>query len=406
MRQSLGTCLTIGFGLAVLQLALAVGALAPGDTMAERYFSLLQGRSAWFQSIAERGYATTDLVAPSGTQAPTTAFFPAYPLAAGALARLPGVDAGLALLVTSQLACWGAWTTLLLLLRRWETPWFLGLPAVAAVFANPAAFLLVAGCSESLFLFATLGFLFWICRDPAPANGAAAGFGFVMAATRLAGLPLALLALACSLIRYPAPEFGGTRSWLRKHQLPLLTTLVSAAGSMAYLIYLELGHGGWAAFAAAKREGWGIGQSVWGAFDPAAYLMLLPRWLETAELGRFAALLHLVALLAIGLAEVHYSRRAETLWRERLPFFLAALILLGSAMAAAWPGAPELLLRYLLAPYACLTLGLVHAAGQIPWQRLPGLRLAALVSFSLLLLGSYFVQINFAFAFTRGLWPG
>jgi len=90
-----------------------------------------------------------------------TAFFPAYPAIAWILHRAIGVGVENALLITAQSAAWGFWTYFFLFLRTMELPASWQLLGALLILAHPAAFFLVAGYSESLFLMALLGFLYW-----------------------------------------------------------------------------------------------------------------------------------------------------------------------------------------------------------------------------------------------------
>ena len=65
------------------------------------------------------------------------------------------------MLATSQAACWIFWTYLLVLLARWQVSAPVACGGVIALAVHPAAFFLVAGYSESLFLTAMIGFVFY-----------------------------------------------------------------------------------------------------------------------------------------------------------------------------------------------------------------------------------------------------
>ncbi|MGH9080016.1 MAG: hypothetical protein ACRDYE_08110 [Acidimicrobiales bacterium] len=98
--------------VATLALAHAIVATVRPDNAGARLHvqqGLLTWDGGWYQSIATHGYAA------SGLQA--VRFFPAFPMAGRALAWLPGVSPGVALVVLSNLCSLAAMATLVLLVR-------------------------------------------------------------------------------------------------------------------------------------------------------------------------------------------------------------------------------------------------------------------------------------------------
>src|SRR5213595_4338064 len=144
-----------------------------------------------------------------------TGFFPAYPAIAWILHR--GLDLGAenALLITAQSAAWGFWTYFFLFCERWSLPSGWQLLGALAILAHPAAFFLVAGYSESLFLMALLGFLFWSGMESRGARILAAIHGILMSATRIVGLPCALFPVFAVLFGNGLGGIREVRSWLR-----------------------------------------------------------------------------------------------------------------------------------------------------------------------------------------------
>jgi hypothetical protein len=164
---------------------------------------LLGWDAGYYETIARVGYH------PLGKEA--LRFFPALPALTHALAWLPGVDDGAALLVISNVAAFVA-TVLLFALARRET----GDPALARraiwfLSLSPAAFVLVMGYAESTLLCLSVGC--FLALRPAPGAGPghapatrpnfalAALLGFAAALTRPIGALLAL-AVAVELVRW------------------------------------------------------------------------------------------------------------------------------------------------------------------------------------------------------------
>ncbi|PWT81081.1 MAG: hypothetical protein C5B58_10405, partial [Acidobacteria bacterium] len=97
--------LLAGLVLTLLQLAMAMGLLAPEGSISERYSTLIQHDSYWFMNIVNRGYQT--IVPPIDhkvMEVSNVAFFPAYPAIAAAFRYGFNISTGTALLITAQLA--------------------------------------------------------------------------------------------------------------------------------------------------------------------------------------------------------------------------------------------------------------------------------------------------------------
>src|SRR5437016_3214367 len=179
-----------GLLLTLIQLGIAVLLLAPEGPLSYRYTSLVQHDGYWFANIIDRGYQT--IVPPINhkvMEVSNVAFFPAYPALASFLRSVLRIDTETALLITAQLAAWGFWTYFFLFCERWEVSNALRFFGALAIAAHPAAFFLIAGYSESLFLMALIGFIYWSGAGGRVAKFWAALHGIVMSATRLVGIP-------------------------------------------------------------------------------------------------------------------------------------------------------------------------------------------------------------------------
>ncbi len=155
---------------------------------------LLGWDAGWYEQIARVGYG------PLGHQ--SLRFFPLVPLLTHALAWLPGVSDGTALIVLANVAAFVATVLLFVLVRR-ETGqadvarraiWFLSLA--------PAAFVLVMGYAEPVLLCLGIGCFLALRRGEARPNFALAGLLAAAAAlTRPIGV-LLVLAIAAELVRW------------------------------------------------------------------------------------------------------------------------------------------------------------------------------------------------------------
>ena len=115
--------LLAGLTVTLLQLAMAVGLLAPEAPISDRYSALVQHDSYWFMNIIDRGYQT--IVPPIDhkvMEVSNVAFFPAYPVIAALFRFGLDIDSDTALLITAQLAAWGFWSYFFLFCKRWNVP--------------------------------------------------------------------------------------------------------------------------------------------------------------------------------------------------------------------------------------------------------------------------------------------
>src|SRR5712691_3590666 len=147
-----------GLLLTLIQLVVAVFLLAPEGPLSYRYQSLVQHDGYWFANIIDHGYQT--IVPPINhkvMEVSNVAFFPAYPALASLVRYCFHLTSENALLVTAQISAWGFWSYFFLFCQRWNLSPALRFFGTSLIVAHPAAFFLIAGYSESLFLMALVG---------------------------------------------------------------------------------------------------------------------------------------------------------------------------------------------------------------------------------------------------------
>lgn len=151
---------------------------------AAAHAGLLGWDAHWYELIARVGYG------PAGHA--SLRFFPLLPLAARGLATIPGLDAGTAVLVVSNLAALVAMALIhrLVLFETHNDPAARRAPWCLALF--PAAFVLVMGYAESLLLVAALAAFLCLRSERFAWAGL---FGVAAGACRPVGLLLAVPAL-------------------------------------------------------------------------------------------------------------------------------------------------------------------------------------------------------------------
>jgi hypothetical protein len=199
-------------------------------TAARVHQGLLGWDAGWYEAIARVGYA------PLGHQ--SLRFFPLFPLVGRALAYLPGVSAGTALVVVANLGALVATALLrVLVLResgdeRWadRSAWLFSLA--------PPAFVLVMGYAEGLLLAFAVGCFVAIRRGSGSAWAGGAGPAWLWAAvlgaaaglTRPAGVLLAVPIAVETVRRWRAAGAG-------ERVLAAVATLAPVAGTGAFLAW-------------------------------------------------------------------------------------------------------------------------------------------------------------------------
>src|SRR5256886_7606091 len=275
--RSLLRPLAAGLLLTAVQLALAVGMLAPEGPLSDRYESLIQHDSYWFINIVDRGYQT--IVPPIDhkvMEVSNVAFFPAYPAIAALFRYGLNIDTGTALLITAQLAAWGFWSYFFLLCKRWNVSSALQICAALLILAHPAAFFLVAGYSESLFLMALLGFVYWSSAEGRSAKILAVLHGIVMSATRIVGLLCAAFPVVRSVFAKGWRGWRGPLAWFHDHASAIGLTFAATLGALTFFVCCQLRWGHWDIYMLTQAAGWGIFPDYLAVFKPSSYRWLVP----------------------------------------------------------------------------------------------------------------------------------
>jgi hypothetical protein len=398
------TPLLAGCAVTLLQVAMAVALLAPEEPVAERYSALVQHDSYWFINIIDRGYQT--IVPPIDhklMEVSNVAFFPAYPAIAALLRNIFNVSTGTALLITAQLAAWGFWTYFFLFCRRWKVAPLLQICGTLLILANPAAFFLVAAYSESLFLMALLGFIYWSTTEGRTAKALAAMHGVVMSATRIVGIVCAAFPLVRSAFQTGWRGLLKPRKWLRENRAAVGLTFAAACGGISFFVLCQLRWGHWDLYMLTQAAGWGIVPDYIAVFRPESYRWLLPALNDPTEVSQLSMTLGALLLVAIAVCELlpAIRRRAGLPVRAGIYFCAATIYYLSVSGVASVD--MESMLRYEFSAYALIVLALLNFLRQFRtppiWVRALGTAAVALVSAAGLCVQGWYV-----WNFTRGNW--
>jgi hypothetical protein len=396
--------LLAGLTITLLQLAMAVGLLAPEAPISDRYSALVQHDSYWFKNIIDRGYET--IVPPINhkvMEVSNVAFFPAYPAIAALFSYGLDIDSNAALLITAQLAAWGFWSYFFLFCRRWNVPPAVQICGALLIAAHPAAFFLVAGYSESLFLMALLGFIYWSTTAGRSAKFWAAAHGIVMSATRIVGLVCAAFPVVRSAFEAGWRGLFEPREWLRKNSAAIGMTLVTACGGVGFFAYSQLRWGQWKIYMLTQAAGWGIVPDYLAVFKPGSYRWLVPALNNPTEASQISMMVGALLLIGIALCELLpvIRRRAGLPMRAGI-YFCAAAIYYLSVSGVACVGM-ESMLRYEFAVHALIVLAFLNFLRQF---RTPPMFAGAfgIATVALLSAAGLCVQGWYVWNFMRGNW--
>ena len=406
MTRSFSTARPVLEGLAVtlVQLAIAVLLLAPEGSLAERYSSLVQHDGYWFANIIDRGYQT--VVPPIDQKAmevSNVAFFPAYPALAGLLQRLTRLDTETALLITAQVAAWGFWTYFFLFCQRWKLSPTMRFFGALSIVAHPAAFFLIAGYSESLFLMALAGFIYWSSTEGRAAKLWAALHGVAMSATRIVGVPCAAYPLVRRLFVVGPRGLREPRRWLRQYGGAIALTVVAMLGAVSFFAYCQWRWGRWDMYMLTQTAGWDIEPDYLAMFRLSNYHWLVPALNNPTQMSQMSVTFGALLLIAVGVCELVRAIRRNTEWKTRVGIYFCAAVIFYVSVSGVASIDLESMLRYEFCVHALIVLAFLHFLHQfqLPPVLLRVWAMAAVVLASAAGLG---LQGWFVWNFTRGNW--
>src|SRR5881398_1830565 len=386
----------------LMQIAMAVGLLAPDGPLSYRYSTLIQHDSYWFMNIVDRGYQT--IVPPIDhkvMEVSNVAFFPAYPAIAAVFRYGLNIDTGTALLITAQLAAWGFWIYFFLFCKRWNISPALQICGALLIATHPAAFFLVAAYSESLFLMALLGFIYWSTAQGRYAKFWAAIHGIVMSATRIVGIVCAAFPLVRSVFQTGWRRLIEPRPWFRKEKLAIAMTLVASFGAIGFFTYSQLRWGHWDIYMLTQAAGWGIAPDYLAVFRPSSYRWFVPALNDPTEASQMSMTLGAVLFIGIVLCELSIRRWTDLPIRAGI-YFCAFVIYYLSVSGVACVDM-ESMLRYEFSVHALIVLALLNFLGQ--FQATPVLvRAFGIAAVALLSAAGLCVQGWYVWNFMRGNW--
>lgn len=393
-----------GFFMTLAQIVVAVGLLAPEGPLSYRYSSLVQHDGFWFTNIVDRGYQT--IVPPINhkvMEVSNVAFFPAYPAIAAVLRYGLGFETDNALLITAQAAAFGFWCYFFLFCERWNvSPTLLFFGALAVV-AHPAAFFLVAGYSESLFLMALLGFIYWSSAEGGRSRLWAGLHGILMSATRIVGIPCAAFPLVRSVFRRGWNGLARPKTWIRQHLSAVASMMVATLGAALFFVYCQMRWGHWDMYMLTQAAGWGITPDYLAVFKLSSYRWLVPALNNPTQASQMATTIGLLLFVAAGLCELLPAIRRRTNWQARIGLYFCAGIIYFISVSGVACVEMESMLRYEFCVHALIVLAFLHYLSQF---RTPPafIRVFGMAAVVLGSAAGLSVQGWYLWNFTRGNW--
>ena len=368
--------------------------------------------SVWYGLISLNGYRSSVPAYPANlsmtdkefSDATNVAFFPAYPLLTRFVRSFTGLPYLPSMMLVSQAAAVMLWAYALALLKRFRVSAAARAAAIVAIASHPAAFFLVASYSESLVLGSMLGFVYWNLNREHPASlPLMLLHGFVMSATKLFALPIALL---------PLVLWAWRRFAVRRAEAvgpALFDSAVAASGGFLFLLYCQLAFGYWDLYIMRQRRGWGINPDILFPLHqwPPKYLIPDITWPlhGAAQISRFAVAAAGCFFLATVLVDVlRAMRRTGRDWTGRIALYWCALVMFYVSTAGFSSLNMSSMVRHTFGTYAILVLLGAHSwasAGPAFRKRFAPY---VIVSGIAVLVGMIAVQTLLIGRFTSGGW--
>jgi hypothetical protein len=393
-----------GLLLTLAQMAVAVCLLAPEGPLSYRYSTLIQHDSYWFMNIVDRGYQTTvPPVNHKEMQVSNVAFFPAYPAFAAMLRYGFGFDTYNALLITAQAAAWGFWSYFFLFCERWSLSLPFQFLGALSIVAHPAAFYLIAGYSESLFLMALLGFIYWSSAEGRTAKILAALHGMLMSASRIVGIPCTVFPVVRSIFTKGWTRLRDPRAWFRQ-QLPAIgLTMAAMSGAALFFLYCQVRWGRWDMYMLTQHAGWAIIPDYLAVLKPSSYRWLVPALDNPVEMSQMSMTFGALLFVAIALFEFIPAIRRRTDWPVRVGFYFCAAVIYYISVSGVSSVAMESMLRYQFSAHVLIVLAFLHFLRQL---RNPPVLVRALGMAAVALGGAAGLSVQgwYIWNFTRGNW--
>ena len=343
-----------------------INRLQPPPDFAPVSDGLLAWDGRWYETIAASGYLNAD--------DPAVRFFPLWPLLGRAVANLPGIDAGAALIILANVLALAAGTLIHVLVLDETGDEILASRTVRLLALAPPSFVLVLAYSEALYLCLAIAVFLLADRQR---WWLAAAVGFLAGLTRPVAVLLApALALAAWQNRWLDRSDDVERPWVtRRARGPAANIAATAAvlsplaGAATFVVWAGSALGD--RFAPFERQ-----RELRGDFAEPVSRMVRAAWRgihgDTGELLHFMAAVALVTLAvyavtvvsrplalygALSVVALISAQNLNSLERYAIAAFP---LVIAAAIASDHPWLERWVLNASSAAMACLTILALH----------------------------------------------
>lgn len=331
--------------------------LADANHPLEAYLKLCNWDSGWYQHIIEHGYRSTIPPVAQNKDLANVAFFPGYPVVAGIIASVFRLPTPYALLLAAQLACWGFWTYVFLFFQRWQISTELAFSGAIAILVHPAAFYLVAGYSESLFLMMLLGFLYWTTSSIGRFSWLlAAVHGFVMTATRIIGLPLVIYPLLHFLLFRMRNK---SEKLLQQSSKYLAISVISTLGCILFFAFCYFKFGVWNLYMKTQAIGWRLQPDYLAILQPKSYLVFFNSSNFVGFINSISVPVTMVFFIALLLLDWRIANFNKIL-QQRAGFYFCGWFMFYLSVCSASQLNMNSMIRYSFCTHIMLVIASVH----------------------------------------------
>jgi|GEM_PF-1884986 len=408
------TAIALAAAFTILQIGTLL-ALAPGSSVSERWLKFAQWDSAWFLSIAERGYVSDDPISYQDLTKANVAFFPSLPFLARGFSALSGMPLKPSLILVSHFACFLFWFYFFELCALLNVSKEATLAGALLLLAYFGSYFLALPYSEGFFLAGMLGMLRFTLRlsdRPRLFFLLAAFHGFLMAGSRLVGLLVCLYPLFHGVL-----YLWRVRGITVRGLLPYAgISAISALAPILFFAYCQARFGYWDLYFITQKFGWGAQFDFFLPYFPGEYFREIPDWFSNHGHLRGATLSRLVCVCFAGLVwlciffEFRWARGARdwrTLgWEFRLPLYACAWMIFSISLARAGAGAYYSgMYRYTLTTLVPVLLALLELGNRSNFGAYIKKYKYLFYSSSLVCaFGSVTLQLRLAWQFLNGVW--
>jgi hypothetical protein len=272
-------------------------ALAWAPKTGNVYLRLLNWDSDHYRSIAVNGYRIPDHPITSDdihAGLANVVFLPGYPMASRWVQRTFNIPIDFALLAVAQLSAVLFWFYFFAFLELGSVARKSQLLGAFAIAIHPAAFYMIAGYTESLFLASMMGFFYWIERGKVGGGIffrlVALLHGLLLCWTRIVGVAVAF---------YPV---------VRERMTGVLLFALSVTSLVGFFIFCQVHFSDWAIYFHLEETGWKNHRLYFALFNPMMYLP--PVFFEDTiqSLNKASVTFTMYMLVVVAIAEWKIAR--------------------------------------------------------------------------------------------------